>query len=200
LALILVGIILILAFQSEISDIYAATLNRPGAITYRLLALNVAIDRFWLSPILGNGPLDFGISASYVQYAIDSHNNNRQVWIWQILVAIAHDSGIVGFALYMTFIAMLLWNGYRLATTKHSKQHAAYFAGFVVLFIASQSTTVHLTALFGLAMGLLGSDALPSKRQLGIPKRPYRYTAWEGLGRGAPRFRVRMIRASSASR
>lgn len=145
-----------LLFWDQLSQIYATHLDRSNAIAVRTTTIQFAIARLFVNPLFGNGPLDFGLTARQIMSFINA-GSTQDVWIWQMFVAIMYDSGIVGLLIYVAFLAGLLWRGYRLARSKGSRLHASYLGGFLVLFITSQSTTLHLTALYGIAAGLLGS-------------------------------------------
>jgi hypothetical protein len=145
-----------LLFWDQLSQFYAAHLDRSNAIAVRTTTIQFAESRLFVNPLFGNGPLDFGLTARQIMSFINA-SSIQEVWIWQMFVAIAYDSGIVGLLIYVAFLVGLLWRGYRLARFKGSQLHASYLGGFVVLLMTSQTTTLHLTALYGIAAGLLGS-------------------------------------------
>jgi len=162
-ALSIAIVLLTVTFSDILQSIYATNLDRSDSYGTRIIQLNYAIDQFASHPVFGNGPLDFGLNSKQILSAIGSKAAN-DVWIWQMFVAVAHDSGLVGLALYLAFTIGLLRHGYRLARKKGSIEHAAYLSGFVALLIDSQTTTIHLTATFGVAAGLLGSGLAIRRR------------------------------------
>jgi hypothetical protein len=165
---VLGGVVSIL-YSNDLINIYVANLYRADSYSSRMIGLEFAYQRFLAHPLFGNGPLDFGLYNQEILFVLGSQSIH-DVWIWQIFMAVAHDSGVIGLIVYLAFLVGLIWHGYRLAVVNLSKQHAAYLAGFIALLIDCQTTTLHLTALFGVAAGLLGSGIqIPMQQVIARP-------------------------------
>jgi hypothetical protein len=146
---------LILAFSWDgILHYYDNFLSRDDALFSRTLTLSFALQRIWLHPVWGNGPLDFGLSEQSLLLPLGS-TDIHDVWIWQMFVSILHDSGMIGLTIYAAFLLVLVKGAFR--TSLVGAGHAGILAGFISLLVASQTTTVHLTPLFGMAAGLLSA-------------------------------------------
>lgn len=135
--------------------VYVELLDRSDAVASRLYLYRLAIQRFWDSPIIGRGPGDFGLQDLNVLKRIGAYDREN-LWIGQMLLAILHDSGIVGLAIYAAFL-IALFNRAAKWIRAGSLDHAGYAAGFASLLISSQATTAHLLSMFGIAAGLLAS-------------------------------------------
>jgi hypothetical protein len=160
LSLIALGIVL----YDKLARIYGESLDRPDAITSRLWILESAWDRFLKSPIIGNGPLDFTFSSPELLNRLGS-NNEQNLWIWQMAVAILHDTGIIGGLIYLLFL-IFLFRRSEIWIRSGRDEFVGYTAGFIALLVACQSTTVHLSAIFGLAAGLACSTPVIRRRRV----------------------------------
>lgn len=136
------------------SSYYQSHLDRADAISVRGFLFTRAVEKTIQHPLFGNGPLDFGLSEQHLLAQIGSSNAGA-IWIGQMLLALAHDTGLVGLAFYLVFLVSLITFASERWRTLRDPEDAARVAGFVSLLIVSQVTTVHLTALFGLSAGLL---------------------------------------------
>ncbi len=153
---------LLLVVLPSISDVYDRFLARDDAITSRAYLLKLAISNIWTSPVLGRGPGDFGLQNAALLRAVGGQDNANNLWISQMMVNILHDSGILGLGIYVGFLVLLLNRGFKWVRAG-SLDHCGYLAAFISLLIASQASTVHLNAIFGLAAGLVA--ALPRVRK-----------------------------------
>lgn len=148
----------IVALASEdVTNFYEQYLNRQSTVRIRIFTLQLAIEQFYLSPIFGNGPLDSGYFAPYLLNAVGAQHLEASA-IWQMFVGIAHDTGLIGLTIYAVFLFGAFRHGYRAILETRDPARISYFASATALLVASQTTTVHYTALFGIALGLLGSN------------------------------------------
>lgn len=154
-ASLLVSVFIAFLFSSSILDFYYLFLDRQDGVDNRMIGLLVAIQRFLENPLLGNGALDFGLTQGGVVEEMGS-DNEKNAWIWQMFVAIAHDGGIFGFSLYVAFLVALIKFGIESAK-RNSLLHASAVGALMSLLLASQTTTLHLSLLFGAALGLVAS-------------------------------------------
>lgn len=144
--------ILIGFFFDKLANTYDAYLNRTYSIDSRSLVLSVAWEHVVKHPIIGNGPLDFGLTNFNLLDLLGS-TSDRDLWIWQMFVAILHDEGLIGFCFFVALLVSL-WN-YTQRMIKDGHRHfLAYQAGALSLVISSQGTTQHLNATFGVILGL----------------------------------------------
>ncbi|MGO4910701.1 O-antigen ligase family protein [Pseudorhodobacter sp. W20_MBD10_FR17] len=143
-------------FWGYIYPYIEGTINREGTLQTRYIVNSYALDRFSESPLVGNGPLDFSESMGFVASIVGS-TDARQISISQMFIGILHDSGIFGLSIYLVFLAYILSHGVLQCLKGDAKRRASYLAGFVSIVVASQATTIHYTALFGIATGLLAS-------------------------------------------
>lgn len=155
-----------LASASIVEKVYRTTLERNAEIEVRGFVVRLATKRFVEKPIFGNGPSDFGTQNANLLRRWGGQDSKNNLWIGQMMVNIAHDSGIVGLIFYITFMIAAVVRCFQYIRLG-SLAHAAFLVAFLEIFIASQATSVHLNAVFGIAAGLL--IIKPSQRRPGAP-------------------------------
>lgn len=166
-----VGGAVVLTILPAATDFYSQSFARADAIFSRAYLQRIAIARFLDQPILGRGPGDFGLQNVVILRYVGAEDKSN-LWIAQMMINILHDSGLVGIILYLTFLVMVIRRGYRWVQ-QGSLDHCGYLAGFISVLIASQASTVHLSAIFGIAAGLVACTPLaPIGRMRRIAHRP----------------------------
>lgn len=150
-----VALTAMIAILPMLQDVYVRLLDRTDAVASRLYLYRLAVQRFYESPIIGRGPGDFSLQDLSVLKAIGAYDREN-LWIGQMLLAILHDSGIIGLLVYIGFLVALFYRSAKWIRAG-SLDHAGYVAAFASILIASQATTAHLLSLFGIAAGLVGS-------------------------------------------
>lgn len=168
-----------LLFAPQVQNVYEKALAREDAVSVRTYLVNLSIRRFEQKPILGQGPGDLKLLDISVMRQFGSQVQEA-LSIPNMFVAVLHDSGVIGFVLYMVFVLGVMWYGWR-AIVHGSTEHCAYLAGFLYILLCSQATTVHLTTIFGLAAGLV---------MLPMQARPVRRPAAARRGSGVGENRV----------
>lgn len=147
--------VLIGFFFDRLATAYDSYLNRTYSVDSRSLVLSVAWEHVTRHPIIGNGPLDFGLT-NFNLLSLLGSTSDRDLWIWQMFVAILHDEGLIGFCFFIVFL-VALWS-YTQRMIKDGHRHfLAYQASALSLVISSQGTTQHLNATFGVILGLANS-------------------------------------------
>jgi len=150
---------------------YNLNLNRGGTIYARGVVITFAIQHFLAHPIWGNGALDGGYSSIYLMGILGT-NVAAGGAIWQMMVAIAHDSGIIGLTLYVAFLISLLVHGYHAVIATRDPRRLSYLSAAVAGLIASQATTIHYMAVSGVVLGLVGASYLPGLSRHDCPVEP----------------------------
>lgn len=154
----LVGAIILFVLPSA-TKFYGESFARADAIFARSYLQQIAINRFFEKPIIGRGPGDFGLQKLSILRYIGGQDDKGNLWISQMMVNIIHDSGIIGIIIYIAFLVMVLSRGYQWVR-QGSLDHCGYLAAFISVLIASQASTVHLSAIFGIAAGLVACTPL----------------------------------------
>lgn len=152
----------LLTFLPSALGAYNTLLARQDAISARVYVLNLAMARFWESPLIGRGPGDFKLLDPEILRAVGGQDFSQNLWIAQMMVNILHDSGIIGVTLYILFLIMIVRRGFKWVVAG-SIDHAGYLAAFLSILISSQSSTVHLSAIFGIAAGLVAAMPLRTR-------------------------------------
>jgi hypothetical protein len=154
ISIIMIGIL----YSGSIYKYYDEMLARPETVNIRLTILSIAWHRFLDNPIIGNGPLDFGLHNQHLLDAMGTEDT-RTVWIANIGVAILHDEGIVGIIVFSAFLFACWQRGQR-AIRVGDKAFVSYLAALLVMLVADQATSTHLSAIFGMVTGLVCSPAV----------------------------------------
>lgn len=151
---VMIILIAFMIFSNQVGDAYATNLQRQSTIYVRSYFLDQAMHRFYGAPILGRGPGDFSLQDPSALRKFGGEAVGSNMFIWQMFANIMHDSGIVGLMIYVSFLVALFKIGFDWIK-RGSADHCGYMAAFLSILIASQSSTVHLNAIFGLGCGLL---------------------------------------------
>lgn len=153
-----------LAFSTSLEKVYETSLQRSDAVGVRLYLFRLAVDRFEDKPVLGNGSGDFRLqNPDFLKQFGQTETTADHLWIGNMFLAIAHDTGIVGLAFYLVFLAALTLYGLR-CIRAGSLDHCGYLAAFLLIVLCCQASTVHLNAIFGLTAGLVALAPLARQR------------------------------------
>ena len=153
-------------FGEDIAALYNSSLNRADSVSNRMRVLEVAMSRAMASPIFGRGPLDLAISASYVSRMQGSHDIHA-AWIWQIFVAVFHDTGLLGLVPFVMMLFSIFRAYVKVGLGNISAVGMSYFCAFLFALMCSQFTTIHTTALFAFLGGAATSFIARSSRPVG---------------------------------
>lgn len=163
----LIGAIGLFTFLPQAQTLYTTALERSDSIYSRTYLLKLALARYEDSPIWGRGPGDFGLQGIVVLKRLGTDDEGN-LWIWQMFVNILHDSGVVGLIVYCLVLFAILRTGMKLIRAG-SLDHCAYMCAFVVVLLSSQASSLHLSAIFGIAAGLTVSRLTPTRRGRQLP-------------------------------
>jgi len=139
----------------QIESFYDSMFDRPAAVNIRMYVFDEGWRRFLNHPIIGNGPLDFSFANPAILERMGA-TDSRALWLWQMWLAIAHDEGIIGLILFLFFI-IGTWIHCERLIRLGQREYIGYMAAVIAAVVASQTTTIHLTAIFGVALGLANS-------------------------------------------
>ena len=133
---------------------------------------SLALESFLEAPLLGNGIFSF--SALHPEApALVGSETHRSAWISNLPLAIIHDTGLIGFILFFTFLLILIlqaWVTVRKESIKgtmkpyHIKIGAALVASSLSLVVASQAIPSHSLALFWVVLALTSRFVIQSKQ------------------------------------
>lgn len=164
------GVIVLLAMLPSAQTFYSNALERGDAIQSRAYTINLALKRFEQSPLLGRGPGDFGMQNVNVLRQIGGQGEKNNLWIWQMMVNIMHDSGIFGLLVYCVFLFGVFNRGLSFIM-RGSLDHCGYFCAMLSVFVSSQAASLHLSGIFGIAAGILVLNPTRFYRRVARPKR-----------------------------
>ena len=127
---------------------------------YRVLTWGLALDSIANHPLLGNGAGSF--QAEYTSEEIFVENESG-VWISNSGLRVLHDTGLVGFAVFLLFLAALARKAWRFMKDRPDPRLAALLLGTVVYCVTFQFTEGTLLAFTWVHLGLIACAlCLPS--------------------------------------
>lgn len=145
-----------LLLSDSVVGVYDEFINRGNTIAVRLLIYGQALEAFLANPFIGHGALSFAMFNEYIAQVVGATSLDN-ISISQIFVSILHDTGAIGLALYLLFLGSILAFGYKRFIFSGKDVDAARLSAFICVLVASQTTTVHYTTLFGIAVGILAN-------------------------------------------
>jgi len=130
----------------------------------RLIEAHEALEEFSEHRLIGSGTASLQLSFDWGKYVPDMRGG--QTWVGNITIRILHDSGMLGLAIVLGFLASLGWkirSGLRRRTSQ-APMLAALSAGALLYAISFQATDGTLSAFPWVHLGFLSSAALLSER------------------------------------
>lgn len=146
--------------QEYLLDFYGQKFDRDDSISSRFNVLEFAVEGIKSNFILGSGTLSFSQRSDLdFLLAINGSESMYDAWIWQIGYAIMYDTGLVGVVLFSVVVFSMIKKFMRCKTDSGviNKVNYAIWLAFIYILLCSQFTTLHITLLFGLSMGLVNA-------------------------------------------
>jgi O-antigen ligase len=130
----------------------------------RLIEAQEALQEFSEHRLIGSGTASLQLSFDWGKYLTEMRGD--RTWVGNITIRILHDSGLLGLAIALGFVASLGWKvRSRLrASTSQTPMLVALSAGALLYAISFQATDGSLEAFPWVHLGLLSSAALLSRR------------------------------------
>lgn len=147
-------------------------IGRTHSLSTRLIMWELAYKSILENPILGNGIFSFSELNAYAPSLVGS-DTYRSAWISNIFLVILHDTGIVGFLLFFTFIFVVIYDGWKSVRfalinkifEPHILRLGACFVSFSIsLILSGQTIPAHSLAFFWVGFGLVSCFSLMVKR------------------------------------
>ena len=147
-----------LPFTATVHD-QAATVHDQAAYRkqtagVRLLAVSAAMPDIISKPIIGNGVYSFSFLHPDFSVSVGAKQEDA-AWISVMPIAILHDTGVLGFVLFYSFLASVLYRGYKataalreLSESPAACRAAAWLGAAISISIASLATAAYSLALF----------------------------------------------------
>jgi len=137
---------------------------RYSTIIPRLITIQVAREDIMSSPILGNGSYSFEFLHPELS-VVSGTGEEVSAWIGLMPVAVLHDTGILGFALFFGFFIYILRNGYiavkqiTQSLLRHAvaRRVAAFLGSAVGMLVIAMTTATYSLAAFWVVMAIVSS-------------------------------------------
>ena len=120
----------------------------------RIVILATAVDGIIAHPLLGNGTASFQLLSSAEDLGFA--DLGKGTWIGNTEMRVLHDTGIVGFTLFLCVAGSLAWRAWKILKRELRPELLALLLGCVVYAVTFQATEGTLLAFFWVHFGLLG--------------------------------------------
>lgn len=123
----------------------------------RVIVLVSAVDGIIAHPLLGNGTSSFQLLSSSQDLGFG--DDDRASWIGNTEMRVLHDTGIIGFGLFVSVVVALAWRAAQMLRRQRSPELIALLLGCVVYGVTFQATEGTLMEFFWVQLGLLACAA-----------------------------------------
>jgi O-antigen ligase len=155
LAVAVVLLPIILPFYVDrFSTLDVADVGEDPNTALRLVQAVSAVDNIVAHPILGNGTASFQLSFGWEQLGVEDWEGGA--WIGNTEMRVLHDTGIIGFGIFVAFLLGLLGQARKTLKQESSPELLALLFSAVVYAITFQTTEGTLLAFSWVHLGLIG--------------------------------------------
>ena len=161
-----VGLVLLLivppiraVLQERFVNLFYEGLAEETTVT-RYIAMGEALQDIPAHPLLGSGTASFQLSFDWAKYVPQWTNN--PTWIGNVVVRIAHDTGLVGLVLVLGFL-ISIWRRVRQNLHRRTAETPillGLWAGTLLYCISFESTDGSMLAFTWVHLGFLASAAV----------------------------------------
>lgn len=161
-----VGLVLLLivpsiraVLQERFANLFYEGLAEETTVT-RYIAMGEALQDIPAHPLLGSGTASFQLSFDWAKYVPQWTNN--PTWIGNVVVRIAHDTGLVGLVLVLGFL-ISIWHRVRQNLHRRTPETPillGLWAGTLLYCISFESTDGSMLAFTWVHLGFLASAAV----------------------------------------
>jgi len=161
-----VGLVLLLivppiraVLQERFVNLFYEGLAEETTVT-RYIAMGEALQDIPAHPLLGSGTASFQLSFDWAKYVPQWTNN--PTWIGNVVVRIAHDTGLVGLVLVLGFL-ISIWRRVRQNLHRRTPETPillGLWAGTLLYCISFESTDGSMLAFTWVHLGFLASAAV----------------------------------------
>ncbi len=140
-------------YTERLSTLDVADPTADSNTLFRFVQFAAAVDDFVASPILGNGTASFQLLFSGEDAAIVG---TETPWIANTELRILHDTGVVGFAVFVLFVVALVRQSRRRLKHLSDPMLLALLVSAVVYVVSFQVTEGTILAFTWVHLGLMG--------------------------------------------
>lgn len=168
IVLLLASPLLISMLQERFENLGPNALTEDDTTIERLIQAKVAVDNIYEHPLFGTGTASFQLVFRWQDYIPGMEGLTG--WLGNTPLRVLNDTGLVGFAVFLAFLASLAWRFRKLA---HFSDHrtrtvlVALACGIVLYTMTFQSTEATMLAFTWVHVGLLATGlAIVEKESL----------------------------------
>jgi len=137
-------------------------IGRTHSATTRFFMWELALESIKDNLLIGNGTFSFSALNPMASFYVGS-DSHRSSWVSNLIIIVIHDTGVIGFILFFTFIFYILkshWSFIRMINIKNKEKTHGYIGAsilvsLIALLISSMSIPSHSLAYFWVLLGLL---------------------------------------------
>ena len=164
------------SYVERFSTVDVGDITADDNTAYRVTTWALALDNFARSPVFGRGTGSF-----LVEYGQGDPEADRGLWISNTELRVLHDTGIVGFTVFLLFLAALARRAWRLLKHGPDPAFLALLLGAAAYCISFQMTEGTLLAFTWVHLGLIACTlSMPQASGDELPGR------LAGAGKGGP--------------
>jgi O-antigen ligase len=140
------------SYQERFSTVQVGDITADPNTMTRTVQLAMGVDQFLDHPILGNGTASFQLLFDWEQLGQDWEALG---WLGNTEIRVLHDTGLIGFGLFIAFLLALLRPARRLMRREGSTELTALMMGCVVYLFTFQATEGSVMAFCWVHLGLI---------------------------------------------
>jgi O-antigen ligase len=140
-------------YMDRFSTVDVADVGEDPNTALRLVQAASAVDNILAHPVLGNGTASFQLSFGWEDLGVQDWGD---AWISNTEMRVLHDTGIIGFGVFVAFLVGLLRQSFKTLKQELSPELLALLFSAVVYAITFQITEGTLLAFSWVHLGLIG--------------------------------------------
>jgi O-antigen ligase len=169
LAVLVVLMPIILPFYLDrFSTVDVADVSEDPNTALRLVQAASAVDNILAHPILGNGTASFQLNFGWEELGVKDWGD---AWISNTEMRVLHDTGIIGFGIFVAFLIGLLRQAWKALKQKLNPELLALLFAAVVYSITFQITEGTLLAFSWVHLGLIACAVSYLNRQKSVAEK-----------------------------
>ena len=141
------------SYEERFSQIEVGDVNADPNVLTRTVQLAMGVDQWLDHPILGNGTISFQLMFDWQSLGSDWEALG---WLGNTEIRILHDTGIVGFGLFVAFVISLVSAARRVMRERDIPELLALMVGAGVYLLTFQATEGTVMAFCWVHLGLIG--------------------------------------------
>lgn len=141
-------------YMQRFSKVEVSDVSADAETAIRVVSIGMAVDDILEHPLLGNGTSSFQLLVSNRQLGLGDLDIGA--WVGNVEIRLLHDTGVVGFAIFLCFLAFLAVPAWKLLRNEHHPELLALMLAALVYSLTFQATEGTLLTFAWVHLGLIG--------------------------------------------